>query len=53
MFDPGGKLTKQKVGTGKRLTPQKQAKMRKERERELRRKKARKGEEGDGIGEKR
>ena len=39
MLNPGGKLAKQKVGTGKRLTPQERAKLRKEREREMRRKK--------------
>jgi signal recognition particle subunit SRP54 len=39
MLDPGGKLTKKKVGTGKRLTPAERAKIRKEHERELRRKK--------------
>jgi signal recognition particle subunit SRP54 len=36
---PGGQLSKQKVGTGKRLTPQERAKLKKLRERELRRKK--------------
>ncbi len=39
MLNPGGKLAKQKGGTGKRLTPQERAKLRKEREREIRRKK--------------
>ncbi len=39
LFDPGGRLAKTKVGTGKRLTPQERAKLRKEREREIRRKK--------------
>jgi signal recognition particle subunit SRP54 len=39
MLNPGSKLAKQKGGTGKRLTPQEKAKLRKERERELRRKK--------------
>ena len=38
MMDPGGKLAKQKGGTGKRLSPQERAKLRKEREREIRRK---------------
>jgi len=42
-FDPGGNLTKQKKGTGKRLSPQERAKMRKERERQLRRLKRKKG----------
>jgi signal recognition particle subunit SRP54 len=39
MLNPGGKLAKQKIGTGKRLTPAERAKLKKERERELRRKK--------------
>jgi len=39
MLNPGAKLSKQKIGTGKRLTPAERAKLRKERERELRRKK--------------
>lgn len=39
MMNPGGMLAKQKVGTGKRLTPQERAKLKKDRERELRRKK--------------
>jgi signal recognition particle subunit SRP54 len=39
LLNPGAKLAKQKVGTGKRLTPQERAKLRKQRERELRRKK--------------
>jgi signal recognition particle subunit SRP54 len=39
MMDPGGRLSKQKGSTGKRLTPQERAKLRKEREREERRKK--------------
>ncbi len=38
MMDPSGKIAKQKGGTGKRLTPQERAKLRKEREREIRRK---------------
>jgi signal recognition particle subunit SRP54 len=38
MLNPGGKLSKQKVGTGKRLTSAERVKLRKERERELRRK---------------
>ena len=38
MLNPGGKLAKQKVGTGKRLTSAEKAKLKKERERELRRK---------------
>lgn len=36
---PGGMLSKQKVGTGKRLTNEERAKIKKQRERELRRKK--------------
>jgi signal recognition particle subunit SRP54 len=39
LLNPGAKLAKQKVGTGKRLTPQERVKLRKQRERELRRKK--------------
>lgn len=39
MMNPGGMLSKQKVGTGKRLTPQERAKLKKDREREIRRKK--------------
>ena len=39
MLNPGGKLAKQKVGTGKRLSPQEKARLRKEREREQRRRK--------------
>ena len=39
MLNPGGRLAKQKVGTGKRLTSAERAKLKKERERELRRKK--------------
>jgi signal recognition particle subunit SRP54 len=38
MLDPGGRIAKQKKGTGKRLTPKERAKMKKLRERELRRK---------------
>lgn len=39
MMNPGGILSKQKGGTGKRLTSQEKAKLKKDRERELRRKK--------------
>ncbi len=39
LMNPGGRLGKQKVGTGKRLTAAEKAKAKKERERELRRKK--------------
>jgi signal recognition particle subunit SRP54 len=39
MFDPGSKGLKVKKGTGKRLTPKERAKLKKERERELRRRK--------------
>ena len=38
LLNPGGKLAKQKIGTGKRLTSAERAKLKKERERELRRK---------------
>jgi len=41
LMNPGGKLAKQKGGTGKRLTPQERAKQKKLRDRELRRKKRR------------
>src|SRR5258708_13437742 len=37
MLDPGAMLTKQKIGTGKRLTSQERAKLRKQREKEERR----------------
>ena len=43
MLNPGAKLAKQKIGTGKRLTPQERAKLRKERERELGARNARHG----------
>lgn len=39
MMDPGGRIAKQKRGTGKRLTPKEKAKARKQREKELRRRK--------------
>ncbi|MCE5266258.1 MAG: signal recognition particle protein [Planctomycetaceae bacterium] len=39
MLNPGAKFAKQKVGTGKRLSSAERAKLKKERERELRRKK--------------
>ncbi len=39
MLNPGGKFSKQKISTGKRLSPRERAKLRKEREREVRRKK--------------
>lgn len=39
MFGPGGTLARQKGSTGKRLTPQERAKLRKQREKEMRRKK--------------
>ena len=38
MLDPGARLNKQKQGTGKRLTPKERAKLKKTREKELRRK---------------
>jgi signal recognition particle subunit SRP54 len=38
MLNPGAKLAKTKVGTGKRLTSQEKAKLKKLREREERRK---------------
>jgi signal recognition particle subunit SRP54 len=39
LFDPGSKGLKVKKGTGKRLTPKERAKLKKQRERDLRRKK--------------
>jgi len=39
MLNPGAKLAKQKKGTGKRLSPKERAKLRRQREKELRRKK--------------
>jgi signal recognition particle subunit SRP54 len=39
MLNPGAKLGKAKQGTGKRLTAEERAKLKKQRERELRRKK--------------
>jgi len=39
MLDPGGRIARQKKGTGKRLTPKERVKQKKLRERELRRKK--------------
>jgi signal recognition particle subunit SRP54 len=39
MFNPGAKMSKAKVGTGKRLTPAERAKLRKQREKEARKKK--------------
>jgi len=39
MLDPGAQLRKQKKGTGKRLTPKQKAKLKKAREKELRRRK--------------
>ena len=41
MLDPGGRLSRQKQSTGKRLTSQEKLKLRKQREKELRRKKRR------------
>ena len=39
MLDPGGQIAKQKKSTGKRLSPKERAKLKKERERLLRKKK--------------
>jgi signal recognition particle subunit SRP54 len=39
MTDPSGTLSRKKVGTGKRLTPQERAKLKKDREKELRKRK--------------
>ena len=39
MLNPGATLTKAKVGTGKRLSPQEKARQKKIREKELRRRK--------------
>ncbi len=38
MLNPGGKIAKQKAGTGKRLTPKERVKLKKQREKEARRK---------------
>jgi len=38
LLDPGGRLSKQKKGTGKRLSPQERARLKKQREKEQRRK---------------
>lgn len=45
LIDPGGRLSRQKKGTGKRLTPTEQKKLRKVKEKEKRRRK-RKGKDG-------
>ena len=37
LLDPGGKIRKEKQGTGKRLSPKEKQKLRKQREKELRR----------------
>jgi signal recognition particle subunit SRP54 len=37
LLNPGARLTKKKMGTGKRLTPKERAKLKKLREREARR----------------
>ena len=39
MLNPGGKIARQKQGTGKRLSPKERLKVKKQRERELRRRK--------------
>jgi len=39
MTDPNSQMSRQKQGTGKRLNPKEKAKLKKEREKELRRKK--------------
>ena len=39
MLDPGARLAREKVGTGKRLTNKERADLRKKREKELRRRK--------------
>jgi len=39
MFNPGAQLLREKKGTGKRLTTQEKANLRKQREKELRRRK--------------
>jgi signal recognition particle subunit SRP54 len=46
MADPSGQLSRKKVGTGKRLTPQERAKLKKDRDREIR-KRRREGKGGD------
>ena len=39
MMNPGAQLRREKVGTGKRLSPKERAELKKQREKELRRKK--------------
>jgi signal recognition particle subunit SRP54 len=53
MMNPSGKLAKKKVGTGKRLTPKERAKLKKLRDKEIRRKRRqeRRGENTQGNGE--
>jgi signal recognition particle subunit SRP54 len=41
LLDPGGRLAKQKQSTGKRLSSQEKAKLKKQREKELRKRKRR------------
>jgi signal recognition particle subunit SRP54 len=48
MLNPGSKLAKQKGGTGKRLTSKEKAKLKKERDREIRRQKRQKRKGGEG-----
>ena len=43
MSNPNGQLTKKKLGTGKRLNPKERARLKKDREREMRRRKRQKG----------
>ena len=50
MLNPGAKLGKVKQGTGKRLTPEERTKLKKQRERELRRRKRDQKHKGDSNG---
>jgi signal recognition particle subunit SRP54 len=51
MANPDGQLARKKVGTGKRLTPKERAKLKRDRERELRkRRREAKGDRNDPRG---
>ena len=43
MSNPNGQLTKKKLGTGKRLNPKDKARLKKDRQRDMRRRKREKG----------
>jgi signal recognition particle subunit SRP54 len=50
LLDPGGKIAKQKKGTGKRLSPKEKQKLRKQREKDLRRRKRLERHGGPDLG---